>query len=164
MLTTTAKTAEGSWEARPGPSVKDWDFWAVMPTLTEKAVAWIGQQKRDEPFFLYFPFTSPHAPIVPAKEFVGKSRANGYGDFVVQTDDTVGRVLQALRDHGFADNTLVMFSADNGPEHYAYDRVKKFRSSQHGTAARIEARYLGRGASRAVRRALAGRRARRQGQ
>ena len=91
-----------------------------------------GQQKREEPFFLYFPFTSPHAPIVPAKEFVGKSQANGYGDFVVQTDDTVGRVLQALRDHGLADNTLVMFSADNGPEHYAYDRVKKFHHRSMG--------------------------------
>jgi len=81
-LETTAKTAEGSWEARPGPAVKDWDFWAVMPRLTEKAVEWIGQQSADKPFFLYFPFTSPHAPIVPAEEFVGSSEANGYGDFV----------------------------------------------------------------------------------
>lgn len=120
------ETAEGSWEARPGPSVKDWDFWAVMPRLTEKAVEWIGQQKKDTPFFLYFPFTSPHAPIVPTKEFVGKSKAGGFGDFVVQTDDTVGRVLKALADGGFADNTIVVFSADNGPEKYAYDRVKNF--------------------------------------
>lgn len=132
MLNTTAKTAEGAWEARPGPSVKDWDFWAVMPTLTEKAVEWIGQQKPHEPFFLYFPFTSPHAPIVPARDFVGKSRANGYGDFVVQTDDTVGRVLQALKDHGFADNTLVIFTADNGPEHYAYERIKNFEHRSMG--------------------------------
>jgi arylsulfatase A len=97
-----------------------------MPTLTEKAEAWISQQKQDKPFFLYFPFTSPHAPIVPTQEFVGKSGANGYGDFMVQTDDTVGRVLAALEQHGFANNTLVIFSADNGPEKYAYDRVKNF--------------------------------------
>jgi arylsulfatase A len=132
MLSTTAKTAEGSWEARPGPSVKDWDFWAVMPKLTAKAVDWIGEQKQDEPFFLYFPFTSPHAPIVPAKEFVGTSKANGFGDFVVQTDDTVGRVLKALQDHGFAENTLVLFTADNGPEHYAYDRVRNFQHRSMG--------------------------------
>jgi len=132
MLSTTAKTAEGSWEARPGPAVENWDFWAVMPKLTEKAVEWIGQQTKEEPFFLYFPFTSPHAPIVPAKEFVGKSQANGFGDFVVQTDDTVGRVLQALKEHGFADNTLVIFSADNGPEHYAYDRIKRFNHRSMG--------------------------------
>jgi arylsulfatase A len=131
-LTTTAPTAEGSWEARPGPSVKDWDFWAVMPKLTEKAVEWIGKQRNDEPFFLYFPFTSPHAPIVPTKEFVGTSQANGYGDYVVQTDDTVGRVLKALQDHGFAENTLVIFSADNGPEKYAYERVRNFNHRSMG--------------------------------
>ena len=124
MLKTVEGPNEGSWEARPGPSVKDWDFRAVMPKLTEKAVEWIGKQKKDEPFFLYFPFTSPHAPIVPAAEFTGKSQANGYGDYMVQTDDTAGRVLKALKDGGFTDNTLVLFSADNGPEHYAYDRVK----------------------------------------
>ncbi len=126
MLSTTGQANEGSWEARPGPSVKDWDFRAVMPKLAEKAVEWIGKQKKDEPFFLYFPFTSPHAPIVPAAEFTGRSQANGYGDYMVQTDDTAGRVLKALKDAGFAENTLVIFSADNGPEHYAYDRVKNF--------------------------------------
>ncbi len=125
-LTTPAKTAEGNWEARPGPAVADWDFWAVMPTLTDKAVDWIGQQKPGEPFFLYFPFTSPHAPIVPAESFVDKSQAGGYGDFVVQTDDTVGRVLRALEEHGLAGNTLVLFTADNGPEHYAYERLRRF--------------------------------------
>lgn len=125
-LSTPKRTAEGAWEARPGPSVKDWDFWSVMPTLTDKAVDWIGEQDPNEPFFLYFPFTSPHAPIVPTAEFIGKSKANGYGDFVVQTDDAVGRVLEALRQRGLADNTLVIFSADNGPEHYAYARLKTF--------------------------------------
>ena len=131
-LQTPPATAEGSWEARPGPSVKDWDFWAVMPKLTEKAVEWIGRQKKEEPFFLFFPFTSPHAPIVPTKEFVGKSKANGYGDFMVQSDDTAGRVLQALKDGGFAENTLVIFSADNGPERYAYPRVKNFEHRSMG--------------------------------
>ncbi len=129
---TPKPTAEGNWEARPGSAVKDWDFWAVMPTLTDKAVDWIGKQKQDEPFFLYFPFTSPHAPIVPTAEFAGRSKANGYGDFVVQTDDTVGRVLRALSEHGFADNTLVIFTADNGPEHYAYARMKNFEHRSNG--------------------------------
>ncbi|ODA34970.1 sulfatase family protein [Planctopirus hydrillae] len=125
-LKTTAPTAEGSWEARPGPAVQDWDFWAVMPTLTQKAEQWISEQKADQPFFLYFPFTSPHAPIVPTSDFTGKSQAGGYGDFMFQTDDTVGRVLAALEKHGFSENTLVIFSADNGPERYAYDRVRNF--------------------------------------
>jgi arylsulfatase A len=132
QLSTPKPTAEGNWEARPGPSVKDWDFWAVMPTLTEKAVKWIGEQKKDEPFFLYFPFTSPHAPIIPTPEFVGKSQAGGFGDFVNQTDDTVGKVLAALKAGGFEENTIVIFTADNGPEHYAYERVQKFEHRSMG--------------------------------
>ncbi len=131
-LATPKPTAEGNWEARPGPSVKDWDFWAVMPTLTDKAVQWIERQKAGEPFFLYFPFTSPHAPIVPTPDFAGKTQAGGYGDFMAQTDDTVGRVLQALKDRGFADNTLVIFSADNGPESYAYERIRNFKHRSMG--------------------------------
>lgn len=131
-LQTPKATAEGSWEARPGPSVKDWDFWAVMPKLTDTAVEWIGQQNQDHPFFLYFPFTSPHAPIVPTKEFVGKSNAGGFGDFVAQTDDTVGRILKALEDGHFAQNTIVIFTADNGPEQYAYERIRKFSHRSMG--------------------------------
>ncbi len=126
------KTAEGVWEARPGPSVANWDFTAVMPTLTERAVKWIGEQKASKPFFLYLPFTSPHAPIVPAADYVGKSQANGYGDYMVQTDATVGAVLAALAKHGFANNTLVIFISDNGPEHYAYARVTKFQHRSMG--------------------------------
>lgn len=132
MVSTTMHAAEGDWEARPGPSVKDWDFHAVMPALTKKAEEWISKQKKDTPFFLYFPFTSPHAPIVPTREFIGKSKANGYGDFMVQTDDTVGRVLEALDKHGFAENTLIIYSSDNGPEQYAYDRVRKFKHRSMG--------------------------------
>jgi arylsulfatase A len=131
-LSNPTPTAEGNWECRSGPMVKDWDFWAVMPTLTKKGIEWIHQQKADEPFFLYFPFTSPHAPIIPTPAFTGKSKAGGFGDFVIQTDDTVGQVLKALHDKGFADNTLVIFSADNGPEHYAYDRVKNFEHRSMG--------------------------------
>ncbi len=102
-LNITQTTAEGSWEARPGPAAEGWDFHAVMPLLTERAVAWIGKQNPRQPFFLYFPFTSPHTPIVPTQQFVGTSRANGFGD-----------------------NTIVIFSADNGPERYAYERVRKY--------------------------------------
>jgi arylsulfatase A len=125
-LAIKSQTAEGAWECRPGPMAEGWDFYAVIPKLTEKAVEWIGQQRgRTEPFFMYVPFNSPHAPIVPSPEFVGKSQAGGYGDFMVQTDDKAGRILQALKENGFADNTLVIFTADNGAEHYAYERIRK---------------------------------------
>lgn len=126
-LTETPATAEGRWEARPGPMVDGWQLDAVMPAITRKAVEWIDQQKgNDKPFFLYFPMTSPHAPIVPAKEFQGKSRAGGYGDFMVQTDWSAGQILEALERNGFGENTVVIFSSDNGPEHYAYDRIRNF--------------------------------------
>jgi arylsulfatase A-like enzyme len=118
--------AEGHWECRPGPAVEGWDFAAVMPALTKRAVEWIGSQRPGQPFFLYVPFTAPHAPIVPAKEFTGASQAGGYGDYVVQTDHAVGEVLRALEAAGVADDTLVIFTADNGPEGYARDRVKRY--------------------------------------
>jgi arylsulfatase A len=103
-----------------------------MPQLTRKAVQWIEKQNADTPFFLYFPFTSPHAPIVPTLDFQGKSKANGFGDFMVQTDDTVGRVIEALERKGFSKNTIVIFSSDNGPETYAYDRLRNFNHRSMG--------------------------------
>jgi len=122
-VTATPPAAEGKWEARPGPMAPSWRLDAVMPRLTEKAVSYVaGRKGKPEPFFLYVPFTSPHAPIVPTQEFVGKSQAGGYGDFMTQTDWTCGQILNALDDHGFRDNTIVIFSADNGPENYAIAR------------------------------------------
>ena len=125
---------EGQHEGRPGPMTADWRLDAVMPRLTEKAVEWIAEQKDNEqPFFLYFPWTSPHTPIVPAPEFQGKTEAGPYGDFVYQSDWSAGEIMRALDEHGFADNTLVVFSSDNGPEHYAYDRVRNTGHRSMGT-------------------------------
>ncbi len=127
------KPAEGNPEGRPGPMVSGWKQDQVMPRLTDKAVEWIGRQKgKDAPFFLYFPWTSPHAPIVPAPEYQGKTKAGGYGDFLFQSDATAGRVLKALDDNGFRDNTIVFFTSDNGPEHYAYPRIRKYRHRSMG--------------------------------
>jgi arylsulfatase A len=121
------KPAEGGWDTWAGPMPKDWDFYAVVPKLTQKTVDWIGQQRDKEgPFFLYVPLNSPHTPIVPIEKFRGSSQAGGYGDWVAQTDDNVGRILQALEDNGFARNTLVIFSSDNGPEAHAYNRIRTF--------------------------------------
>ena len=126
LLTITEKTLEGNWEARPGPSCKNWNFYAVMPTITSKAVEWIKQQKKNQPFFLYFAWTSPHAPIVPVKEWQGKSGAGAYGDYMMQSDWSAGEVLKALKECDLDKNTIVIFSSDNGPEHYAYERVRNF--------------------------------------
>lgn len=127
LTTPKGSALEGNWEARPGPAVEDWDFFKVLPTLTQKAVAYVKSQKdKDRPFFLYMPFPSPHAPIIPNEEFRGKSKAGPYGDFVFQTDWSVGEILKALESIGEAENTLVIFTSDNGPERYAYDRIRNF--------------------------------------
>ncbi len=84
--------------------------------LTDKAEAYLDRRGKDkgQPFFLYFPLTSPHTPHVPREEFRGKSRAGVYGDFVVETDWSVGRILDALERNGLAENTLVILTSDNG--------------------------------------------------
>ena len=126
-LEITAKTKEGSWEARPGPARSDWDFYQDLPTLTNKAVAWLGERKDDnQPFFLYFALPSPHAPIIPLDEFDDKSKAGAYGDYVVQSDWSCGQLLDALEKSGHADDTIVLFTSDNGAEIYCYARDEKF--------------------------------------
>jgi len=70
--------------------------------------------KSGKPFFLYLPLSSPHNPIVPSAEWIGKSGLGKYGDFVMQTDGSVGEVVRAIDANGLTDNTLVIFSCDNG--------------------------------------------------
>lgn len=118
---------EGGWECRPGPGRSDWDPYQVLPTLTRRGEDFIRSRKgQKQPFFLYFAFPSPHTPILPNQKFRGKSRAGAYGDFMVETDDACGRILDALREAGLESNTVVVFSSDNGPENLAYGRDANF--------------------------------------
>jgi len=105
------------WEAvRAGPKAPDFKFEDVLPTLTKKAVEYVAgaAQMPDKPFFLYFPLTAPHTPVVPADSFKGKSRAGPYGDFVNEVDWTVGEVMKALETSGLAGHTLLIVTSDNG--------------------------------------------------
>ena len=121
-----SKPLAGGGSFRPGPMAESWNPYDILPTITKKTVEWISKQKKDRPFFAYLAFNSPHYPIVTNQEFHGKSKAGYYGDFVIETDAMVGKVLNALKKNGFADNTLVVFSADNGPETHAFERLKEF--------------------------------------
>ncbi len=114
---------EGNMEFRPGPMVTDWNPYENIPTTTRKGVEYINNHALGQkPFFLYFAYPSPHAPIIPNDRFDDTSRAGPYGDLVVENDDSIGQILEAIDTAGIADNTLVIFSSDNGPEHYAYKR------------------------------------------
>lgn len=99
-----------------GPAMPDWKLDAILPALTDRACNIITKSAAaKQPFLLYFPLTSPHTPIAVAKEWQGRSDVqHPYADFVMQTDDTVGRVLATLKTAGVVDDTLVVFTSDNG--------------------------------------------------
>lgn len=86
----------------------------VMPLLTEKAAQWLEGQKADQPFFLYYTPVAVHNPITPDKDLAGKSKAGLYGDWIHELDRGVGGILAALDRKGLAENTLIIFSSDNG--------------------------------------------------
>ena len=114
----------------PGPMLPGWKLVNILPELTRHAVTWIEDTaKTQKPFFLYLPLTSPHFPVVPAPEFIGKSKAGAYGDFVFQTDWTVGQVLEALERNKLADNTLIMVSSDNGAAGRSYAPLRGAKTS-----------------------------------
>lgn len=87
----------------------------ILPTLVQKASEYIDQRAKDgKRFFLYFPLTSPHAPVSPSAKYAGKSGAGAIGDFLMETDGAVGAVLDALDRGKLTDSTLVIFTSDNG--------------------------------------------------
>lgn len=87
----------------------------MLPTLVRHTGAHILERaKSDQPFFIYLALNSPHTPIVPSKEWQGRSGLGDYGDFVMETDWAVGEVLAALDKSGVTENTLVFFTSDNG--------------------------------------------------
>jgi arylsulfatase A-like enzyme len=111
-----------------------------MPRLAGEAVAFLEDRARSadrKPFFLYAPLTSPHLPVVTNQEYRGRSRAGEYGDFVVETDAFLGAVLETLDRNGLAEETLVIFTSDNGGLYHWWeakeaDDLKHHRASGRG--------------------------------
>ncbi|MBT3272380.1 MAG: arylsulfatase [Spirochaetales bacterium] len=99
----------------PGRMMPGWTLEGMIPELTARSEKFI-ETAGPEPFFLYLPLTSPHYPIVPNKQFIGQSGAGIYGDFVCEVDWIVGRIMSALERNGLTDETLLIFTSDNGPE------------------------------------------------
>ncbi len=110
-----APAGEGKGFWREGPIAPDFKHEDVLPELTRRAVSWIKTAAHEKlPFFCYFPLTAPHTPILPQARFRGKSGTNAYGDFCLEVDDVVGQIIAAVEQQGLAENTIIIFAADNG--------------------------------------------------
>jgi len=115
--TITVEGDDGLAFYRGGPCAPNFKHDEVLPTFTKKAIDFIDNHdktKANSPFFLYFPLSAPHTPILPTKEFQGKTSIGDYGDFVYQCDWTIGQVMAALEHNGMAENTLFIVTSDNG--------------------------------------------------
>jgi len=123
---TQAPSATKTW-GRRGAAAPDFDAADVLPTLARKAGETIARRSAaKQPFFLYLALTSPHTPLVPTKEWQGKSGLGNYGDFVMETDWALGEVLAAIERNGIAEHTLVIFTSDNGCAPYiGVDQLEK---------------------------------------
>jgi arylsulfatase A-like enzyme len=105
----------------------------VVPTLTDKAVDVVRKSSaQDRPFFLYFPLPSPHTPWVPLAEYRGKSGAGDYGDYVVETDAMIGRLVDEIEARGIADETIVIVASDNGAD-WKPDDAARFAHRANGS-------------------------------
>jgi arylsulfatase len=123
---------------------------------TERAIDFVVRSKQ-RPFFLYMPHTFPHIPLAASPDFVGRSGHGLYGDTVQELDWSVGQVLQALKDNNLAENTLVMFSSDNGPWYQGFAgtlRGRKGQTWEGGMRVPFIARFPGRIAPRQVTNAM----------
>lgn len=114
-----------------GPALPDWQLEKILPTLADRATQFIATQAAaKQPFLLYLPLTSPHTPLAVNEAWRGKSGLDSaYADLVMETDAELGRVLDALHTAGVEDNTLVLFTSDNGCA--SYIGVKELEARGH---------------------------------
>ncbi|MDA0349306.1 MAG: arylsulfatase [Verrucomicrobia bacterium] len=114
-------TAQKGWSAfnRVGDAEKDFEDHEVLETFFDEADAYIGRQKQNDRFFLFLALTAPHTPTSPGINWQGKSKLGVYGDFVMEVDHAVERVVNTLKKQGLYEDTLILFSSDHGPASYA---------------------------------------------
>jgi arylsulfatase A len=99
-----------------------------LDRFTTQSLKWLDGRAADarngKPFFLYLPYTSPHKPVIPLEKFRGQGKAGAYGEFMIETDHHLGRILKWLDDQKLAKNTMVIFTSDNGPENTWRKRIE----------------------------------------
>jgi len=102
-------------DCRPGRGVEGWNLENILGDLERKSVNYIDESaKAKKPFFLYLPITAPHTPIAPSALFRGRSELNVYADFVLEVDHFVGAIQDALKKNNINENTILIFTSDNG--------------------------------------------------
>ena len=95
-----------------------WKDETMADVILDQTISFIEEYKDEKPFFVFMSLHQIHVPRAPDEKFIGKSKAGLYGDTLLELDDAVGRFLKKLEDLGVRDNTLIIFSADNGPIPY----------------------------------------------
>ena len=108
-----------SKDNRPGMIAPGYSMEEIDLQFMEKSLSFLeehSKKRKESPFFLFHSAQAVHLPSFPADQFKGKTKAGPHGDFIFELDYIVGKLMAALDKHGFADNTLVIFSSDNGPE------------------------------------------------
>jgi arylsulfatase A-like enzyme len=132
----------------PGIMLPGWKLDRILPSLVDRATQFIRRQAANKQlFFLYLALTSPHTPLAVAEEWKGKSGLGLYGDWVMQTDWAAGEVLRTIEETGAAQNTIVIFTSDNGCapyigvdydlEHDKMGRVKELEDKGHYPSGRF---------------------------
>ncbi|WP_158973977.1 arylsulfatase [Cellulophaga sp. L1A9] len=98
-----------------GDISEDFDHEQVLPVFVEKSISFIKENAGgDTPFFIYLPLAAPHNPILPTEPWKGKSDINPYADFVLMIDDLMGQIFKTIKESGIEENTMVIFTSDNG--------------------------------------------------
>jgi len=114
LTKTTVDKGKYTWW-REGPTGDDFQHDDVTPNFFRKSFDFIEAKSASEnPFYLYLALPSPHTPILPTEGWLGKSELNPYADFVMQIDDYMGKLTALLEEKGIAENTIVIFTSDNG--------------------------------------------------
>lgn len=107
-----------------------------LTRFTDKAIEWMStmtsDSNKDKPFFLYLPYTSPHYPVAPLPEFYGQGNAGAYGEFLIETDYHIGRIMAYLKEANLDENTMIIFTSDNGPEKSWEQRITEFNHDSKG--------------------------------
>lgn len=116
---------------RPGDTATGFVHEDVLQTFIDKAKAYITNTDKKRPFLLYLPLNAPHTPWLPTAKYRGMSKAGVYGDYVCMVDDMVGQIETHLKQMNLDDNTIVLFTSDNG-SHWKVSDIKKYNHRANG--------------------------------